>query len=120
MSKDGTIFIIDDDASIREVFEIILLEQGYPVRQISSEQELEQRLLIERPRLIFLDLNFGESKGQDVAQKLKANTKTEKIPIIIVSALSNAKEIALEIGVSDVLEKPFQIEDVLNIVKKHY
>jgi two-component system phosphate regulon response regulator PhoB len=117
-----TILVIEDDKDIRDTVTYALKQEGYNV--ISSENSkillsLEQY----NPDLILLDNWLTEWKsdanGQQLSKQLKSDPKTSHIPIIILSAVSNIKEIA-EAGMSDgYLKKPFDLTELYDVVKKH-
>jgi two-component system phosphate regulon response regulator PhoB len=117
-----TILVIEDDKDIRDTVTYALKQEGYNV--ISSENSkillsLEQY----NPDLILMDNWLTEWKsdanGQQLSKQLKSDPKTSHIPIIILSAVSNIKEIA-EAGMSDgYLKKPFELEELFDLVKKH-
>jgi two-component system phosphate regulon response regulator PhoB len=117
-----TILVIEDDKDIRDTVTYALKQEGYNV--ISSENSkillsLEQY----KPDLILLDNWLTEWKsdanGQQLSKQLKSDPKTSHIPIIILSAVSNIKEIA-EAGMSDgYLKKPFDLTELYDVVKKH-
>jgi two-component system phosphate regulon response regulator PhoB len=117
-----TILVIEDDKDIRDTVTYALKQEGYNV--ISSENSkillsLEQY----KPDLILMDNWLTEWKsdanGQQLSKQLKSDPKTSHIPIIIISAVNNIKEIA-EAGMSDgYLKKPFDLAELFDVVKKH-
>lgn len=120
MSKK--ILIIEDDRDIRETIAYALEEEHYEV--ISSEDSKILKSVKElNPDLILLD-NWltdwkSDANGEQLSRELKTNPDTKHIPVIIVSAVSNVKQIA-EAGLADAyLHKPFDLNDLLKIVKKY-
>ncbi|MDB5288343.1 MAG: hypothetical protein JWR05_3292 [Mucilaginibacter sp.] len=117
-----TILVIEDDKDIRDTVTYALEQEGYNV--VSSENakillSLEQY----NPDLILMDNWLTEWKsdasGQQLSKQLKSDPKTSHIPIIIISAVNNIKEIA-EAGMSDgYIKKPFDFAELFDIVKKH-
>jgi two-component system phosphate regulon response regulator PhoB len=117
-----TILVIEDDKDIRDTVTYALKQEGYNV--ISSENSkillsLEQY----KPDLILMDNWLTEWKsdasGEQLSKQLKSDPKTSHIPIIIISAVNNIKEIA-EAGMSDdYLKKPFDLAELFDVVKKH-
>ncbi len=114
-----TIWVIDDDDAILEVFQIILQEDGYNVEIIKDGRSVEARLRQEKPALIFLDILMSGIDGRDVAKIIKDDPKTANIPIIITSADTGIEEKAQEASADTYLKKPFQISDVTRLVKKY-
>jgi len=79
-------------------------------------------LAIHNPDLILMD-NWltdwkSDANGQQLCKQLKSNPATSHIPVIIISAVSNIKEIA-EAGLADsYLKKPFDMNELLEMVKR--
>jgi DNA-binding response OmpR family regulator len=116
------ILVIEDDKDIRDTIVYILEEENYEV--VSSEDSRILRFLdIHKPDLILLD-NWltdwkSDANGQQLSKELKTNAATSHIPVIIISAVSNIKEIA-EAGMANgYLRKPFDLADLVDIVKLH-
>lgn len=120
MSKK--ILVIEDDKDIRETITYALEEENYEV--VASENAKILKSIGEiKPDLILLDNWLSDWKsdanGEQLSRQLKTDPETKHIPVIIVSAVSNVKEIA-EAGLADAfLRKPFDLNDLLKIVKKH-
>jgi putative two-component system response regulator len=76
---------------------------------------------IEPPDLILLDINMPDMNGYDVFEILKADEKLRELPVIFISALSDAvdKVKAFSFGGIDYITKPFQFEEVLARVETH-
>ncbi|MES2268810.1 MAG: response regulator [Bacteroidota bacterium] len=116
------ILLIEDDKDIRDTVTLALESEGYEV--ISSDNSRILKSLDQhKPDLIMIDNWLTEWKsdanGQQLSRELKSDPKTSHIPVIIVSAVSNIAEIAKE-GLSDgYLKKPFELEELYGIVKKH-
>jgi len=116
------ILVIEDDKDIRDTIVYVLEEEGYEV--VSSEDSKILRSLGQiAPDIILLDNWLTEWKsdanGEQISRQLKLYPDTSHIPVIIVSAVSNIKEIA-EAGLADgYLRKPFDLAELIAIVKKH-
>ncbi|PJJ79915.1 response regulator transcription factor [Mucilaginibacter auburnensis] len=116
------ILVIEDDKDIRESIQYALEEDGYVVTASEDSKILKQFDAIS-PDMVLLDNWLTEWKsdanGQQISKELKSNTATSHIPVIIISAVSNIKEIA-EAGLADgYLRKPFDLDELLALVKKH-
>jgi two-component system phosphate regulon response regulator PhoB len=116
------ILVIEDDKDIRDTIVYVLEEENYEV--ISSEDsKILKSIDIHKPDMILLDNWLTEWKsdanGQQLSKELKSNPVTSHIPVIIISAVSNIKEIA-EAGLANgYLRKPFDLVELIDIVKKH-
>ncbi|RVU00156.1 response regulator [Mucilaginibacter limnophilus] len=115
------VFVIEDDRDIRETIVYVLEEEGYEV--LSSENsKLLNSIDTQKPDIILLDNWLSDWKsdanGQQISKQLKTNPATSHIPVIIISAVSNVKEIA-EAGQADgYLMKPFDVVELTEIVKR--
>lgn len=115
------IMVIEDDKDIRDTIVYILEEQEYEVVS-SGDSKILTKLNDHKPDLILIDNWLTEWKsdatGQELSKELKTNPKTKHIPIIIISAVSNIKQIA-EDGLADsYLQKPFDMDALIDMVKK--
>ncbi len=114
-----TILVADDDLAILEVVKIILSEGGFNVISTSNGAEVEKIIKKSLPDLILLDIWMSGADGREITKKLKSRIETKDIPIIIVSALRETRKIATQIGANDFLEKPFDINQMISLVKKY-
>jgi two-component system phosphate regulon response regulator PhoB len=115
------IMVIEDDTDIRETIVYALQEEKYEV--IASEDaRILKQLNQHKPNLILLDNWLSDWKsdanGEQISRQLKSDPATNHIPIIIVSAVSNIKEIS-EAGLADgYLRKPFDLVELVAMVEK--
>lgn len=115
------ILIVDDNPTNLEVLSESLIQEGFQVAvAIDGESALEQ-VNYHRPELIFLDVMMPGIDGFETCQRLKENPDTHDIPVIFMTALSDAhnKVRGLSLGAIDYVTKPFQQEEVLARVRVH-
>lgn len=112
------ILVVDDDESIIEVIQLVLESEGYHV-QTSMDSNLLPLFKKGEPDLILLDVLLSGADGRDICKQLKGNPKTAHIPVIVLSAHSDADKIADDGGADDFLEKPFDVDALIAIVEKH-
>lgn len=113
------ILIIDDDEAIVDVVKIVLTDAGYNVIQTNNGDQIEEKVMSEKPDLILLDNWMAGIDGQTISKILKTNRETKHIPIIMVSANVDIKKTVEYAAVDGFLAKPFTIDDLLNIIKKY-
>ncbi|MCP2728392.1 response regulator [Limnofasciculus baicalensis] len=115
----GNILIIDDKRSDIQLLSTTLSNQGYIVRGAAKGKMGIKAAQADPPDVILLDIRMPDLDGYAVCEQLKANPKTQAIPIIFLSALDDVldKVRAFQIGAVDYITKPFQIEEVLARVK---
>ncbi|MBW4553668.1 MAG: PAS domain S-box protein [Aphanocapsa sp. GSE-SYN-MK-11-07L] len=109
------ILVVDDQPNNLKVLAALLAEQGYKVRKATSGEMALQAIRISAPDLVLLDIMMPEMDGYEVCIQLKASPDWREIPVIFLSALDEAldKVKAFQVGGSDYISKPYQIEEVL-------
>ena len=109
------ILLVDDQPKNLRLLSDLLEEQGYKVFQALNGAIALEAIALEKPDLILLDIHMPEMDGYTVCQRLKANTDTQDIPVIFVSALDEVwdKVRAFSVGGSDYINKPFKVVEVL-------
>lgn len=113
------ILIIEDDVHLRQIYNTMLAGEGYEVEQVASGMEGLTKATQIIPDLILLDIMLpGGMNGFDLLEQLKRNPATEKIPVLVLTNLDNAKATALSIGAVDYFVKTnSSIEDVVAKIK---
>ncbi len=115
------VLVIEDDKDIRDTIVYVLEEQGYDVTS-SEDAKILKSLDELKPDLILLDNWLTEWKsdasGQQISKQLKTDPATKHIPIVMISAVSNIQEIAEAAHADDFLKKPFNLNDIIAVVKK--
>ena len=113
------ILVAEDDTNIRHVLKIQLEGAGYEV--VAAEDGIKALEEVSRqvPDLILLDIMMPKMDGYEVCRYLKADFRTSKVPIIMLTARSteNDKVDGLEIGANDYLTKPYSSKELLARVK---
>lgn len=113
------ILIAEDDKAILEVVKIILENEGYIMLSADREKAIFDALEEHSPHLILLDIWLSGEDGGKIAKYLKQKDETKHIPIVIMSANNETEKITREAGADDFLLKPFNIDDLLYVVKKY-
>ncbi|MCK5219047.1 response regulator [bacterium] len=119
--RDKNIVIVDDDASILELFHDVLEGAGFKVQIFMRGWEALQAVSRERPDLVILDIMMPRVNGFEVCQILKENPKTRSIPVIFLTALSHQEALrrAAEGGADDFLVKPCTPEKLIKHVNRY-
>jgi DNA-binding response OmpR family regulator len=112
------IFILEDDPDILYTLGIILEDNGYEVRQLSNGRTIMDGTC-GLPDLYILDKRMPDMDGLDVCRHLRNQTESKNIPVIIISASPKFGPQALKAGANDFLEKPFQMNDLLALIRKY-
>ena len=115
------ILIVDDDDVMRQLFQFVLEREGYEVAEAESGEEILARVVDFKPNLILLDVMMPRISGLDVCRQLKKDSRTQHVPVIIVSAYTNAVTRAEGqlAGAIDFINKPcspYQLLDKIRVV----
>jgi two-component system cell cycle response regulator len=113
--ENAKILVVDDEPMIIQFYEAALGEQGYHVATaIDGRQALEKTREFQ-PDVILLDVVMPELNGFQVTERLKADSATAGIPIILVTGLGSIEDRVkgLEAGADDFLGKPFNLDELL-------
>ncbi|WP_413161011.1 diguanylate cyclase domain-containing protein [Capilliphycus salinus ALCB114379] len=116
MSKYSVnILIIDDHLDNLRVLSALLTEKGYQVRKARSGHIALETVKVCLPDLIILDIKMPDMSGYEVCRQLKARPESCEIPVIFISALDGTfdKVKGFQVGGSDYITKPFEMDEVL-------
>ncbi len=104
-----TILIVEDEADIRELIRYNMEREGYKVAECASSEEALDYLKRTLPDLILLDLMLPGTDGFAFCRSIRAQERTEKVPVIMVTARDEDADIVagLEVGADDYMTKPF-------------
>lgn len=119
MAKENKkIFICDDDQGILDVLEIILESQGYMIVKEIDSTLLFNKLKEEKGDLLLLDLWMPVLSGHELINMIRKDPQTKKLPIIVLSASRNEKDMALNAGANQFISKPFDMDEIITSVEK--
>lgn len=111
------IMFVDDERDVVDSVKSILKKGGYDVVTAYSGKECLKKLESEKVDLILLDIMMPEMDGWDVCAKIKENKKTEKIPVVFLTAKTDPISKGMgKLASADYIEKPFDIKDLLRRV----
>ncbi|ESA32710.1 response regulator receiver sensor signal transduction histidine kinase [Leptolyngbya sp. Heron Island J] len=120
-SQQGEILIVDDiPTNIKLLYEV-LQQSNYKVSIAKNAESAFKKLEKILPDLILLDVMMPGLDGFEVCKKLKRNPKTQDIPVIFMTALTDEvdKVKGLSIGAVDYITKPIHPDEVLARIKVH-
>ncbi len=115
------ILVVDDVPENLRLLVNLLTPAGYKVRPASNGAEALDAAKRKKPDLILLDIKMPGMDGFEVCKRLKADSRSERIPVIFISGLGETddKVKAFRAGGVDYITKPFQEEEVLMRVQTH-
>lgn len=112
------VLVIDDDLPLRGMLAAALRQHGFQVLLAGDGAEGQRALTIHNPDVILLDLAMPEVNGWDFLQRLQETGHLGSVPIIVVSAHVRVEPQALlQMGVSAILPKPFNLPDLLDVIE---
>ncbi len=113
------ILVVEDEAPIQELLQFNLERKKYRVKVVDSGERALEVVGQYMPDLVLLDIMLPGADGLEVCKRLKADPATTRIPIIMLTALSEEADIVagLELGADDYVTKPFSPRVLLARVK---
>ncbi len=110
------ILCIEDEDEMIDLIRLILNRRGFEIYGANGGKDGLQRIRMDHPDLVLLDLMMPEMDGWEVYQQMKADESTKNIPVIVVTAKAQAidKVLGLHIAkVDDYITKPFSPQELL-------
>ncbi|MGQ0814585.1 MAG: response regulator [Gemmatimonadota bacterium] len=111
------ILIVEDHHDSREALSALFRAFGYDVDEARNGREAIQHATSDRPAVILMDIMMPEVDGLDATRAIRATPGFEQLPIIGVTALDGAREMAMEAGMNDYVRKPVDIHGLLAKVR---
>ncbi len=113
------IYLVEDDANIRELVVYTLNSMGFKAFGFEKPSEFYKALENEKPSLILLDIMLPEKDGLSILSDLKADNLTRQIPVIMLTAKGTEldKVKGFELGADDYIAKPFGMMELVARVK---
>ena len=113
------IYIVEDDASIRELEQYALETNGFPAQGFADGASFRKALREKVPELVILDVMLPDEDGYQILGRLRENAATRTVPVIMVTAKTSEIDVVkgLDHGADDYLCKPFGIMEFISRVK---
>lgn len=113
------IFCVEDDQGIRDLMIYALNSAGFEAKGFTNGAEFFDELQTEKPQLVMLDIMLPGDDGITILKRLRNNTATADIPVIMATAKGTEydKVIGLDTGADDYLAKPFGMMEMVSRVK---
>jgi DNA-binding response OmpR family regulator len=116
VTNTASILVVEDESSIASFVALYLKNAGYTVRTAATGSDALEKVAVEAPALIILDLMLPDIDGIEVCRRIRANSD---IPILMLTARDEDvdKIIGLEVGADDYMTKPFNPRELVARVK---
>ena len=113
------IYIVEDDASIREIETIALKNSNYMVQAFERSSVFYEKMEELLPDLILLDIMLPDEDGYRIVRRLRSNPKTKNIPVMMITAKTTEMDMVkgLDDGADDYIRKPFSVMELLSRVR---
>ena len=107
------ILVAEDDPAVARLYGAYAQSRGHAVIFARDGAEALVAAASEAPDVILLDIAMPKLDGRDALKQLKANPRTQQIPVLVISAFGGdqfMRDLMLELGAWDVLEKPIDLQ----------
>lgn len=113
------IWCVEDDESIREIEMYTLQTMNFKTRSFENGTSFFKALKEKKPDLVILDLMLPDEDGSDILRRIRGNSATKELPVIIASAKTAEydKVKNLDSGADDYLTKPYGMMEMVSRVK---
>ncbi len=113
------IFILEDDDSIRKLIDYTLKSQGFEVESFALPSEFWKAFNNNCPELLLLDIMLPEEDGISILKKIRSDSKTKSLPVIMLTAKDSEFDIVtgLDAGADDYVTKPFGMMALISRIK---
>ena len=113
------IYVLEDDNSIREFVVYTLCHMNLPAKGFDKPSLFWEAMEDEKPELLLLDIMLPEEDGLTILGKLRSNSDTKAIPVIMLTAKDSEydKVLGLDTGADDYVAKPFGMMELVARIK---
>ncbi len=114
-----TIYLVEDETSIRELVIYTLKNTGFEVRGLANGEDFWLAMGEQNPDLVLLDIMLPGEDGLSILKRLRASESTRKLPVMMLTAkgTEHDKVVGLDLGADDYLPKPFGMMELVARVK---
>ena len=113
------VVLIQDNEDILDIMEQVLEEEGFDVTPSLTTEPIDKIDEIEPDVVIVDDHIKGNKKGSQVIEELKSDAETEDVSAVLTSTSPDVPKKAKECRADDYIEKPFDIDHMIEVVKKN-
>ncbi|HET7400954.1 MAG TPA: Hpt domain-containing protein, partial [Usitatibacter sp.] len=120
-SGNPLVMVVDDSLTVRKITSRMLAREGFEVATAKDGVDALQQLQDIRPDCILLDVEMPRMDGFEFARNVRADEGTKSIPIIMITSRTADKHRnrALEIGVNEYMGKPYQEDQLLELIRRY-
>lgn len=112
------VLVLDNDQDILDIMNEVLTYEGFRITCISKADSIFKEIATHKPDLLMVDYLLNGISGGEVCRRIKENSQTHNLPIIVISAYPR---LGMSLGANDFddfISKPFDLDDLVNRIKK--
>lgn len=119
--KQSSILLVEDEHQQRELLTMMLEAEGYEVTATATAEEAFQRLISAPPRLVITDVKLPGIDGFSFFDQARSNKASSRVPFIFITGYNDdqAIERVRRLGALGYITKPYEVEDLLGMVRRH-
>jgi DNA-binding response OmpR family regulator len=121
MDSEPDVLVVEDDADLNQIVGAYAQIAGLPYRSALNGASALRQAAEKLPALILLDLMLPDIDGFEVCRRLKNNSKTAHIPVVMLTALSQdaSRDRGRECGAVEYMNKPFDPDRLIATIRRH-
>lgn len=113
------VVLVQDNKDILDIMDQVLEEEGFDVTASLTTEPIEKIEEID-PDVVVVDEHIkGRKKGSEVIKELKSDPQTEDVSAVLTSTSNNLAQEAEDCKADDYIEKPFDLDHMVDVVKKN-
>jgi DNA-binding response OmpR family regulator len=112
-----TLVLIEKNASIHEILKFILMDEGFTVKSLKSQDGALQTVIDVEPCCVLIDIVMVTEVGTKLCRQINSDLRTSHIPVIALSTQTEANSLK-GVWADEVVLKPFDIDDVIAAVER--
>ncbi|MBU1863470.1 MAG: response regulator [Candidatus Omnitrophica bacterium] len=114
-----TILLVEDEVKLRTNIKVFLEMNGYQTVEAGNGEEGLRAVRKSAPDLIITDIMMPKMDGYSLLRELKCDDQLKKIPVIVLTAKEGLRDLCTIEGAVEFLAKPFELNAILEIIKKN-
>jgi CheY-like chemotaxis protein len=115
MSK---VLIVDDDRTMVSLLKILLEMDGFEVVNISIGGQLINKVRVERPDLILMDVFLADADGKEILKQLREDADIASVRVVMTSGMDLADQ-CMDAGANAFLLKPYTPEQLMRVIQEN-
>lgn len=117
MKSKGKVFLLDDEELIVTVLSKALKKEGYEIYAATETSGIIDKIKSFNPDLLLMDITMPDRNGIDILQEIKSDGLTTPVVMLTADDTADTAVIAMKMGASDYLTKPFNTDEVKIVIK---